>query len=172
MTDIKHRGYIISSIVTGLFGEAALAGIVLLLFPRWGVNIPIWGLILFMVALGGYEVISYRIGSKALAREPIVSLQAMIGCRGRATTPIAPNGYVRVDGELWRALSIGPNIDKGSQIVVVEVNRLTLFVAPLLKNMHGYSRAGQIVEGEKEEVVDSEKRERRQKMKEGVKEKC
>jgi membrane-bound ClpP family serine protease len=110
-----------------------------------------------MVFLGVYEVISYGIGSKALARKPVVSLQAMIGCRGRATTPIASDGYVRVEGELWRALSTGPNIDKGSQIVVVEVKRLTLFVAPLLRNMQGYSGVGQIVEGEKEVIVELEK---------------
>ena len=130
------------------------------LLPRWGVNIPIWGLILLMVTYGVKEGITYRIGAKALQRKSVVSLQAMIGCRGRATTPLASDGYVRVEGELWRALSTGPNIDKGSQIVVVEVNRLTLFVAPLLKNMQGYSGASQIVEGEKEEVVDSDKRER------------
>jgi len=169
VTDIKHRGYIVSSIVTGLLGEAALAGIVLWLLPRWGVNIPIWGLILLMGTLGVYEVISYRIGSRALARKPVVSLRAIIGCLGRATTPIASDGYVRVEGELWRALSTGPTIDEGSQIVVTEVKRLTLFVAPLLKNMQGYSGAGQIVEGEKEVIVELEKGERGQKMKEGVK---
>jgi membrane-bound ClpP family serine protease len=169
VTDIKHRGYIVSSFVTGLLGEATLVGIVLWLLPRWGVNIPVWGLILLMVFLGVYEVISYGIGSKALARKPVVSLQAMIGCRGRATTPISSDGYVRVGGELWRASSTGPNIDEGSQIVVVEVNRLTLFVAPLLKNMQDYSGVGQIVEGEKEGINELEKGERRQKMKEGVK---
>ena len=125
--------------------------------PRWGLNIPIWGIILLMVALGVYEVISYGIGSKALTRKPMVSLQAMIGCRGRATTLVSSDGYVWVEGELWRALSTGPNIDKGTQIVVVKVNRLTLFVAPLLKNMQGYSGAGQIVEGEKEGIVELEK---------------
>ena len=119
------------------------------LLPRWGVTIPIWGLILLMFLFGIYEVISYWIGIRALARKPVISLQAMIGCHGRAVTPITSEGYVQIKGELWRALSAGPNIDEGSQIVVVEVNRLTLFVAPLLRNTRDNSGVGQIVEGKK-----------------------
>jgi len=127
---MRHKGYTLSSIVTALLGEAALAAVVLWLLPRWGINIPMWGLVLLMVALAVYEGITYRIGSKALERKPVVSLEAMVGCYGEATTLLAPDGYVKVEGELWRALSTGANIHKGDEIVVVEVNRLTLFVAP------------------------------------------
>ena len=105
-----------------------------------------------MFLFGIYEVISYWIGIRALARKPVISLQAMIGCHGRAVTPITSEGYVQIKGELWRALSAGPNIDEGSQIVVVEVNRLTLFVAPLLRNTRDNSGVGQIVEGKKENM--------------------
>jgi membrane-bound ClpP family serine protease len=106
-----------------------------------------------MFLFGIYEVISYWIGIRALARKPVISLQAMIGCHGIAVTPIVSEGYVRIKGELWRALSAGPNIDEGSYIVVVEVKRLTLFVAPLLRNTGGYSGVGRIVEGKKENAV-------------------
>ena len=131
---MARKGYIVSSIITGLLGEAALAAIVLWLLPLCGVKIPIWGLILLLVAFGVYECISYRLGSGALRRKPVVSLEAMVGCCGKATTPLAPDGYVRVEGELWRALSTGRNIDKGDEIVIVEVRGLTLFVAPLPNN--------------------------------------
>jgi len=128
---MTRKGYIVFSIVTGLLEEAALAAVVLWLLPLLGVNIPIWGLILLMVAYGVKEGITYRIGARALQRKPVVSLEAMVGCRGEAATPLAPNGYVRVEGELWRASSTGPNIDEGDEIVVVEVRRLTLLVAPM-----------------------------------------
>lgn len=49
----------------------------------------------------------------------------------KATTPLAPDGYVQVQGELWRALSTGANIEESEEIVAVEIRRLTLFVAPL-----------------------------------------
>ena len=131
----KRKGYIVSSIVTALLGEAALVTVVLWLLPLWQVNIPTWGLILLMVAFGAYECISYRIGCKALDRKPVVSPEAMVGCCGKATTPLTPDGYVRVEGELWRAVSTGPNIDEGDEVVVAEVKRLTLFVAPLPDNI-------------------------------------
>ena len=97
---MRNKGYLVSSIVTALLGEAVLVAIVLWLLPRWGVNIPIWGLVLLMVVLGFYNVISYRIGSKTLARKPVVSLEAMVGCCGRATTSLTPDGFVKVQGEL------------------------------------------------------------------------
>jgi membrane-bound ClpP family serine protease len=131
---MRPKGYLVSSIVTALLGEAALVVIVLLMLPRLGINIPMWVLILLMVAFGAYEGISYRIGSKALRREPVVSPEAMVGCHGKASMLLAPDGYVQVNGELWRALSTGPNIDKGDEIVVVEVRRLTLIVAHVPNN--------------------------------------
>lgn len=120
------------SIVTALIGEAAIAAIVLWLLPRWGVDIPVWGLIVMMLVFAVYQVLTYRISKRALVRKPVVSPQAMVGCCGKAVTPLAPGGYVRVEGELWRALSAGPDIDKDEEIVVVEIKGLTLFVAPLL----------------------------------------
>ena len=110
---MRQKWYIASSIVTALAGEAALVAIVLWLLPECGVNMPMWGLILLMVAYGVYECISYRIGSKALQRKPVVSLEAIVGSYGKAATPLAPNGYVQVEGELWQALSTRPNIDEG-----------------------------------------------------------
>ena len=128
---MRRKGYTIFSIVTALVGEAAIAAIILWLLPRWGVNIPMWGLIVLMLAFGVYQGVTYRIGKRALDRKPVVSPQAMVGCCGRAATPLAPDGYVQVAGELWRALSIGPSIGEGEEIIIVEVKRLTLFVAPL-----------------------------------------
>jgi len=95
---MRRKGYIVSSIATALAGEAALVAIVLWLLPECGVNMPMWGLILLMVAYGVYEYISYRIGSKALERKPVVSPEAMVGSYGKAATQLVPNGYVQVEG--------------------------------------------------------------------------
>ena len=128
---MRRKGYTTFSIVTALLGEAAIAAVILWLLPRWGVNTPMWGLIVLMLAFGVYQGVAYRIGKRALDRKPVVSPQAMVGCCGKVATPLAPDGYVQVEGELWRALSTGSNIDKDEEIVVVEIKRLTLFVAPL-----------------------------------------
>jgi membrane-bound ClpP family serine protease len=127
---MERKGYIVSSIITGLLGEVALVSIVLWVLPLWRVHMPIWGLILLIVAFAVYESLSYRIGARALERKPLVSSEAMVGCCGKAATSLAPDGYVQVNGELWQALSTGPKIDAGQEIIVVGIKRLTLFVAP------------------------------------------
>ena len=118
------------NVATGLLKGAVLAAIVIWLLPLWGINIPIWGLILITVAFLFYEIVTFRLGKRALERKPSIWSGALVGCRGIATTPLTPKGYVQVHGELWRALSSDTDINEGDDIVVVEMNRITLRVAP------------------------------------------
>ena len=127
---MKKHEYTMLTISVSLLEGAAVAAIVLWLLPQWGINIPVWGLILLLVVFGVYQVITYRLGRRALGRKPVVSTEAMVGRYGKATTPLTPDGYVQLDGELWRASSVGLHADKGDEVVVREVNRLTLLVAP------------------------------------------
>jgi membrane protein implicated in regulation of membrane protease activity len=128
---MKHRRYTLLAITTSLLEQAALVSVVLWLLPRAAINIPIWGLILMMIALGTYNYINYRLGKKALTKKPIISLD--IGSRGLAATPISPTGYVRVNGELWRASS-NSNIDAGEEISVVGIEGMKLLVSPVEKD--------------------------------------
>jgi len=128
---MKHRRYTLLAITTSLLEQAALVAVVLWLLPRAAINIPIWGLILMMIALGTYNCINYRLGKKVLTKKPIISLD--IGSRGRAATPISPTGYVRVNGELWRASS-NSNIDAGEEISVVGIEGMKLMVSPIEKD--------------------------------------
>ena len=100
-------------------------------FPLWGIYIPIWGRILIVIAFLCYEIVTFRLGRRAFERKPVIWAEAIVGRCGKATTPLTPKGYVQVNGELWRALSSDMNIDEGDDIVVLELNRLTLRVAPL-----------------------------------------
>ena len=136
---MSRKGYVIFNIATGLLKAAALAAIVLWLLPLCGINIPMWGIILIVVAFLVYEIVTFRVGRRALERNPAIWSGAIVGYCGKATTQLAPDGYVQVNGELWRALSSDTNINKGDDIVVVEMNRLTLRVAPLSGTMMGIS---------------------------------
>lgn len=100
------------------------------LLPRLGITIPLWGLIIMMAALGTHACVSYWLGRKALARQSVVP--PGVGTRGRATTLIAPTGYVRVEGELWRASS-SSTIDAGEEIAVAGRERMTLLIRPVEK---------------------------------------
>lgn len=136
---MSKKAYIIYNIATGLLKGAVLLLIILWLLPLWGINIPMWGLILIVVAFLIYEIVTFRLGRKALERKPAIWSEAIVGRCGKATTPLTPDGYVQVNGELWHALSSDTNINEGDDIVVVELDRLTLHVAPLSGTMVGSS---------------------------------
>jgi membrane-bound serine protease (ClpP class) len=128
---VKYKRYTLLAIATSLLEEAVLVAVVLWLLPRIAINIPIWGLILMMIALGAYNYMTYRLGRKTLVRKPMVSLD--IGSRGRATTLISPTGYVRVNGELWQASS-SSTIDIGEEIVVIGIEGMKLLISPAERN--------------------------------------
>ena len=127
---MSRKSYVIFNIATGLLKGAVLAAIVIWLLPLWGINVPIWGLTLIVVAFLIYEIVTFRLGRRALERKPAIWSEAIVGCCGKATTPITPRGYVQVNGELWRALSSNTNINEGDDIVVVALDGLTVRVAP------------------------------------------
>jgi membrane protein implicated in regulation of membrane protease activity len=130
---MKYRRYTVLTITTTLLEEAALVAVVLWLLPRVAINIPLWGLIIMMIALGVYNYINYRLNKKALVKKPMISPD--IGSRGRTPTLISPKGYVRVNGELWQASS-SSTIDAGEEIAIVGREGMTLLISPIEKDNH------------------------------------
>lgn len=130
---MKYKRYTAHSIITTLLEEATIVAVVLWLLPRFGINIPLWGLIIMMVALGTYACVSYRLGRKTLDKKPIFSPD--VSSRGRTITPISPTGYVRVNGEMWRASS-SSTIGAGEEIAVEGMEEMTLLVSPVEKAEH------------------------------------
>lgn len=109
--------------------------------PSWGgvavlvvlldrlVGPPVWvGAALFLLVvlkdLAMYPVMKEAFQPSDLLRE------RLIGARGRAVEALAPTGYVRVSGELWRAEPRDPEkaIPPGAEVVIVEARGLTLVV--------------------------------------------
>lgn len=53
----------------------------------------------------------------------------------QASTSLSPDGYVRLQGELWRAISVESDIiEEGEDVEVVEVRGLTLLVSTAQDN--------------------------------------
>ena len=116
------------AIFSTLLEEAALVVIALWGLPQLGIEIPLGGLITVMVVWAVAAVFIYQMGSRALKKKPIVGLPAMIGSRGKAVSPLAPGGFIRVKGELWEAKSASGRIDIGEEVTVVEQDALRLVV--------------------------------------------
>ncbi len=119
---------LILAIFSTLLEEAALVVIVLWALPQLGIRIPLAGLIAMMVAWGAFSVITYRMGSRALRREPVLGLPDMVGSKGKVVSPLAPEGLIKIKGELWIAKSKGRRIDTGEQVTVVGQDGLKLIV--------------------------------------------
>ena len=118
---------LILAIVSTLLEEAALVVIVLVGLPQLGIRIPLAGLIAVMVAWGSFSIFTYRMGSRALRRKPEIVLP-LIGSKGKVVSPLAPDGFIRIKGELWQATSVGGNIDNGEEVTVVGQDGLKLMV--------------------------------------------
>ncbi len=119
---------LIFAIIGDLLEEAAIVAVVLWGLPQIGIQIPLWGLIILMAIWGAYSVFSYRLGSRALIRKQMVGLANMIGTKGEVVRPLAPEGMVRIKGELWVAKSVSGELKLGGKVIVVGQERLKLVV--------------------------------------------
>jgi len=122
------RARLILAIISNLLEQAAIVVIVLWGLPQIGVHIPLWGLIVLMVAWGSYSITAYRIGSRALRRKQVIGLPDMVGSKGKVVSPLAPEGLVRIKGELWVAKSASGEMEPGGEIIVVGQDSLKLVV--------------------------------------------
>ena len=128
---MELRRYTALAVVSSILEEAVLAGAVLWVLPKFGIDIPLWALVFMMIALGAYSCAGYIFGKKALEKKPLMASEAMIGSKCIVMTPLAPRGYVKVGSELWQASSLGSAIDKGQEVVIVGIDEMRLLVAPL-----------------------------------------
>jgi len=121
-------GRLILAIFSTLLEETAIVVIVLWGLPQIGIQIPLWGLIALMVVWLAYSVFTYRVGSRALRMKQVVGLPDMIGTKGEVVSPLAPEGLVRIKGELWVAKSASGEMEPGGEVIVVRQDSLKLVV--------------------------------------------
>ncbi|MBI4187947.1 MAG: hypothetical protein HY529_01945 [Chloroflexi bacterium] len=121
---------LIFNIISTLMEEIALVVIALWGLPQIGVHIPLPGLFALMVAWAAYTVITYRLGSRALKRKPLITLPDMVGSKGEVVSFLGSEGMVRIKGELWIAKSNSGEMKPGDKVVVIEQDSLKLVVRP------------------------------------------
>jgi membrane-bound serine protease (ClpP class) len=63
-------------------------------------------------------------------RSPVVGSEALVGETAVVTTALDPIGYVRVEGELWRARSERPVTERERVVIQAVEPDLTLMVRP------------------------------------------
>jgi membrane-bound serine protease (ClpP class) len=130
--------YTVQAILGALVEEAILVAIVFWLLPRFNINIPLWGLAILMVALAVYSYVMYWVGKPTFLIKPKVSAENIIGSEGRVTKRLAPEGYVKVQGVLWKATCSESELEVGEVVEVVGMEGLKLLVSPKGKRVRSY----------------------------------
>jgi membrane-bound serine protease (ClpP class) len=117
-------------------GVLAAGGIVsmllgsVILFEGEGVRLP-WTLIGGATAITAtFFLFIIGAGLKAQRREVRIGASTLLGARAEVVTALAPEGMVRLGGELWRAVA-ETELPVGSEVEVTDVNNLTLRVRPV-----------------------------------------
>ena len=112
-------GWCMAALVLLLVGHYRMISFLgaLICFGAWMLK----DLLLYPWLRSAYEI-STRTGSKTL-----------IGYKGVAESLLAPDGLIRVRGELWRAVAIPRDvvIQTGIAVEIIDANGMTVFVRPL-----------------------------------------
>ena len=119
---------LILAIVSTAVEEAAIVVVWRWLLPEFGIVLPLSVLIGVMVAWLAFSVSLFVFTTRTLKRQTVVGLPTMVGSKGRVASPLAPEGLVRIRGELWAAASTEGDIGEGEKVTVVEQDGLKLAV--------------------------------------------
>ncbi len=118
------------AILTSLLDELAILAIIIWGLPRLGIEVPRAWLVVIVLLVVVYAVLTYRLGSRALARKPLAGLPSMVGLRGIVVRRLGPEGMVRVMGETWQATAEAGPIEAGAWVLITGEDRLKLIVRP------------------------------------------
>jgi membrane-bound serine protease (ClpP class) len=81
------------------------------------------------IPFGIITVFLMTLALRAQRMRHVTGEESMIGLVGVVRTPLAPQGQIFIRGELWRAIASEP-VDVGAQVVVQQIDGLTLHVTP------------------------------------------
>ena len=126
--DSAVRSLLIWRIFTSLLEQAGLIAVVLWGLPQINVRLPAWILIPTSIALGIWNVYTYRQARQALSMKPVAGLADMIGIQGEVIGRLNPSGQVKIRGELWAAETESGEMKPGKKVVVIGQKGLRLTV--------------------------------------------
>jgi membrane-bound ClpP family serine protease len=119
---------LVLAIVSTSLEEVAIWVIWRWLLPEFGVKLPVAVLIGVMAVWAAFGTWLFIFTTRALKRQAAVGLPSMVGAVGKVARRLAPEGLVKIRGELWGAKSNEGNIEVGEEVVVVSEHGLKLFV--------------------------------------------
>jgi len=125
---MSTKWILLDAVVGGILKQAALVAIAFWGLPQLGYSLPLWAVIPIALVLAVQSGFSCVIAVSVHKRKPVTGPQMMIGKQCVAITVLNPGGYVRLDAELWQAVSIDGVVEAGTIVQVVAVNGIVLTV--------------------------------------------
>jgi len=119
---------LILAIVSTLAVEFAFYVIWRWVLPEFDIQVPFWVLMAVMIFWAVFAVADFIFVTHILRRQTLVGLPTMEGSKGKAKSPLHPEGQVMIKGELWGAKSIDGDINIGEVVTVVGQDGLQLVV--------------------------------------------
>jgi membrane protein implicated in regulation of membrane protease activity len=109
--------------------SAAVVLLLLVLLRHW-FQLPLWLLWTLFAAWVAKDVLLYPVVRQAYEPGGATPGGSLIGARGTAAQRLAPEGYIRVRGELWRAEVRTGSVEAGAPVRIIGLHGLTLQVEP------------------------------------------
>ena len=109
-----------------------IVAIILVGLWQWEI-LPSWAAALVFVSWVVKDILLYPVFRTAYDADEKSGLQALVGARGVAEGDLKPDGFVRVRGELWKAIANTNNkrICSGARVEIVGAEGMKLRVRPL-----------------------------------------
>lgn len=128
-------GLFIAEVKVASYGLLTLGGIVAMILgammlvdsPLPELRVDPWKLLPVILAFAAFAIALVRLVLQAQRRRALTGAEGLVGLRGEAATELEPEGWVAVQGELWRARSDEP-VRRGETVEVVSSKGLRLRV--------------------------------------------
>lgn len=111
-----------------LLDEAAALLLVIIILRFFKIQIPLPVTIVLVLLLGILVFITHKAVIPSFHRRTVTGSEGMIGTQGQVVEPLKPRGAIMVNGERWKAISTGDDIDINEDVIIVAIEGLTLKV--------------------------------------------
>jgi len=123
------RGYTIYAITGTILESVVLIIVLLIILPLFSINLEWWLMLIIIVVELAISAFTYIMGRRALSRKLIYGSDSMIGCTGTVTNSLNPTGYIKIRGELWKAVC-KDKVEAGGEVLVTDMIGMKLTVIP------------------------------------------
>ncbi len=125
VAEVKVHSY--GLLTTGGLVAMILGAMMLVDSPLPELRVNLWRLAPAILVFAAFVIALVRLVVQAQRRRAQTGAEGLVGQVGRADTDLSPEGWVVVNGELWRAVAAEP-VTRGEAVAVVSMDGLLLRV--------------------------------------------